>query len=88
MTLTSLLNGAAQTTGNRIPPMFQSIGVIGIRKTRKQDRKSLVDSQDSTVLPTGHNRENTYCTTQKYRKQNKEQRTVGIRAVRLVSLAA
>ena len=55
--------------GNRVPPMFQSIGVIGIRKIRKQDRKNLVGSQDrknlvgsqdGKVLPTvSHNRENT-----------------------------
>ena len=76
MTLTSLLNGAAQATGNRIPPMFQSIGVIGIRKIRKQDTLRTVQQREHLLHDP------------KVQKQNKEQRTVGIRAVRLVSLAA
>lgn len=49
MTLTSLLNGAAQTTGNRIPPMFQSIGVIGIRKIRKQDTLRTVQCYQQAI---------------------------------------
>jgi hypothetical protein len=51
MPLTSLGSGAAQTTGNKRPPIFPSLGELGIGKIGQQPgRKKSRGSHDSTVL--------------------------------------
>lgn len=49
MELTSLLSGAAQTTGNKVPPILERIGEIGMRTTDSRISFQYIDGYKSSA---------------------------------------